>query len=73
VISSARTVICPGNIQSGGGWKHLATPTVTQGTVFCGIGDGRPLVAWTNDQQLLLATTQSQNTDQLYTWWSAHS
>lgn len=73
VIGSARTVVCPGNIQSPGTWRHLATPTVTQGTVFCGIGDGRPLVAWTDDAQLLLASTQSQNIDQLYTWWAAHS
>jgi hypothetical protein len=73
VISSARQVVCPGNIQSPGGWRHLDTPTVTQGTVFCGIGDGGPLVAWTNDTQLLLATTQSQNIDELYTWWAAHS
>ncbi|SBS79040.1 Protein kinase [uncultured Mycobacterium sp.] len=73
VITSARPVICSGNIQSPGPWRHLATPAVTQGTVFCGIGDGRPLVAWTNDPQLLLATTQSQDANQLYTWWAAHS
>ena len=66
-------MICSGNIQSPGPWRHLATPAVTQGTVFCGIGDGRPLVAWTNDPQLLLATTQSQDANQLYTWWAAHS
>jgi hypothetical protein len=73
VIDSARTVICSGNIQSPGPWRHLATPAVTQGTVFCGVGDGRPLVAWTNDPQLLLATTQSQDANQLYNWWTAHS
>lgn len=73
VIRSARTVICTGNIQSPGGWRHLATPTVTQGTVFCGIGVAGPLLAWTNDPQLLLATTQSPNADPLYTWWAAHS
>jgi eukaryotic-like serine/threonine-protein kinase len=78
VISAANGVVCPGNIQSPGPWRHLATPNVIQGTVFCGIGDGRPLVAWTNDSELLLASTQSENTtgpgmDQLYTWWSSHS
>jgi hypothetical protein len=51
---------------------------VTQGTVFCGITGGRPLVIWTNDAELLLARTQSDNPDrsgldQLYTWWSSHS
>lgn len=44
--------------------------------MFCGIADGRPLVAWTNDSELLLARTQSENPDgpgmdQLYTWWSS--
>ena len=73
VVESARTVICPGKIQSPGPWRHLATPAVTQGTVFCGFGDGRPLVAWTNDSQLLLATTQSPDANQLYSWWAAHS
>lgn len=73
VVGSAHAVICPGNIQSPGPWRHLATPAITQGTVFCGIGDAGPLIAWTNDPQLLLATTQSPNVAQLYSWWAAHS
>jgi serine/threonine-protein kinase len=71
-------VVCPGNIQSPGPWRRLANPTVTQGTVFCGIAGARPLVVWTNDAELLLARTQSDNPDgsgldQLYTWWGLHS
>lgn len=78
VISAASMVVCPGNIQSPGPWRHLATLSVAQGTVFCGIAGGRPLVAWTNDSELLLARTQSENTagpgmDQLYAWWASHS
>jgi eukaryotic-like serine/threonine-protein kinase len=78
VISTARMVVCPRNIQSPGPWRRLANPAVAQGTVFCAISGGRPLVAWTNDAQLLLASTRSQNPDggaldQLYTWWGTHS
>jgi eukaryotic-like serine/threonine-protein kinase len=78
IISTASMVVCPGNIQSPGPWRRLANPTVTQGTVFCGIADARPLVVWTNDAELLLARTQSDNPDgsgldQLYTWWGVHS
>ena len=74
-VNAADVVVCPGNIQSPGAWRHVATPTVTAGTVFCGIAGGRPLVVWTNDSQLLLARTQSQTPDlnALYTWWSSHS
>lgn len=77
-VAAATAVICPGNIQSPGPWRHLATPSATQGIVFCGIASGQPLLAWTNDAELLLARTQSENTtgsglDQLYTWWSSHS
>jgi serine/threonine protein kinase len=78
VITAASMVICPGNIRSPGPWRHLATPNVTAGTVFCGVVGARPLVVWTNDAELLLARTQSDNTagpglDQLYAWWSSHS
>ena len=73
-ISAADLVICPGNIASPGGWRHLATPNVTAGTVFCGLAAGRPLVVWTNDSELLLARTQSDtDLNALYTWWSTHS
>jgi serine/threonine-protein kinase len=78
MITAANTVICPGNILSPGPWRHVATPNVTAGTVFCGFVGARPLVIWTNDAELLLARTQSDNTagpglDELYTWWSSHS
>lgn len=74
-IGAADMVICPGNIQSPGPWRHVATPNVTAGTVFCGLAaGGRPLVVWTNDSELLLARTQSDtDMDALYTWWSSHS
>lgn len=77
VISAASIVVCRGNIQPAGPWGRLATLSVTQGTVLCGISGGRPLMAWTNDSELVLARTQSENTggpgmDHLHTWWSSH-
>ena len=75
VIGTATMVVCPGNIQSPGPWRHLATPNVVAGTVFCGVAAGQPIVVWTNDSELLLARTETATTDlnALYTWWSSHS
>jgi len=76
-VASAVTVICPGRIQSPGPWRHNADPTVSVGTVFCGSRNGQPLVAWTNDAELLLSVVQNHvpgwTLDQLYAWWSIHS
>jgi serine/threonine protein kinase len=72
------TVVCPGNIRSPGSWHRVANPTVPVGTVFCGLSSGRPLVGWTTDDTLLMATIEAQapdspTLDQLYTWWASHS
>ena len=76
-VASAVTVICPGSIQSPGPWRHTADPTVPVGTVFCGSRNGQPLVAWTNDAELLLNVTQGKvpgpTLEQLYAWWTTHS
>ncbi|WP_236724719.1 serine/threonine-protein kinase [Mycobacterium avium] len=76
--AAAATVVCPGNIQSPGPWHRVANPTVAVGTVFCGLTGGRPLVAWTTDDKLLMATIEAQGPDrptldQLYAWWASHS
>lgn len=79
VIAAATTVICPGNIASPGPWRKLAKPDVIQGTVFCGVRDGRPLIAWTLDTERLLAVVESPSLDgtaglaDLYAWWASHS
>jgi hypothetical protein len=77
VVRNSLTVICPGGIQSPGPWRHNANPTVPVGTVFCGMRAGRPLVAWTNDAELLLNVAQNDapgpTLEQLYGWWSTHS
>ena len=78
VIATASTVVCPGNIQSPGAWRKLANPDVIQGTVFCGIRNGRPVIAWTLDTERLLAVVESPGLDgaglnELYAWWTSHS
>jgi hypothetical protein len=44
---------------------------------MCGLRAGRPLVAWTNDGQLLLNVVEDDRAgsglEGLYTWWSSHS
>ena len=76
--AAATAVVCPGNIQSPGPRHRVANPTVPVGTVFCGLKSGRPVVAWTTDDKLLMATIEakapySPALDQLYTWWASHS
>lgn len=78
VVGTAITVVCPGNIQSPGPWRKVAQPDVVQGTVFCGIRDGRPLIAWTLDTENLLAVVESASLggsglNDLYAWWASHS
>ena len=77
VVQSSVTVICPGGIQSPGPWRHNANLAVPVGTLFCGIRHGQPLVAWTNDSDLVLSVAQNAvpgpTMEQLYAWWSMHS
>ncbi|RZT07747.1 serine/threonine-protein kinase [Mycobacterium sp. BK558] len=78
LVDAATVVVCPGNIQSPGPWRRNDSPTVTRGTVLCGLNDGRPRVVWTNDDQRLIADVESGGPaepplDQLYAWWGTHS
>jgi hypothetical protein len=77
VVADAKIVNCPGNIQSPGPWRRNATPTKVAGTLVCGLPQGKPLVAWTNDAELLLSVVragpQGPTLDRLYKWWSNHS
>jgi serine/threonine protein kinase len=76
-VNRYTAVICPPNIQSPGAWQRNDSPTVPRGTLFCGIQAGQPLVAWTNDAQLVLniahGDAPATRLDGLYTWWSSHS
>jgi serine/threonine kinase PknH len=77
IVRGSTRVNCPGNIQSPGPWRRNATPHKTSGVLFCGFQESRPMVAWTDDDDLLVSTVQSgpggPTFDQLYAWWSSHS
>lgn len=77
VVHTATPVICPPNILSPGPWHRTENPTAAIGIVFCGDRSGRPLVAWTNEPELLLSATLGDiggpPIDQLFTWWASHS
>lgn len=77
VIENSSMVNCPGNIQSPGPWRRNATPQKVSGVLFCGLQNDRPVVAWTNTDESMIAVVkagpQGPGLDQLYTWWSSHS
>jgi serine/threonine protein kinase len=77
VVGATNVVMCPGDIQSPGPWRRHATPDQVSGTVVCGVQQGRPTVAWTDDAESLLSVTRAEaggpTLDQLYAWWSSHS
>jgi hypothetical protein len=77
IVKASTTVTCPGNIQSPGPWRRNATPDKTSGVLFCGVRDGRPTVAWTDEARLVVSEVQSgpqgPTFDELYAWWSSHS
>lgn len=77
VVTGSTRVNCPGNIQSPGPWRRNATPDKVSGIVFCGIQQNRPVVAWTNVDESMVAVVnagpQGPNLDQLYAWWGTHS
>ncbi|HZN78587.1 MAG TPA: hypothetical protein VFC01_02705 [Mycobacterium sp.] len=77
IVRGSTRVNCPGNIQSPGPWRRNATPDKISGLLFCGVQDGRPMVAWTDDARLVVSQVQSGQEgptfDELYAWWSSHS
>jgi hypothetical protein len=77
IVQASTMVNCPGNIQSPGPWRRNATPEKTSGVLFCGLQDGRPTVAWTDDARFVVSDVQSgpggPTFDELYAWWSSHS
>jgi hypothetical protein len=77
VVNGSARVNCPGNIQSPGPWRRNATPDKVSGVLFCGIQQNRPVVAWTDvDESLVAVVTsgpQGPTLDQLYAWWTTHS
>lgn len=74
MVAAGTAVVCPGNYQSPGPWRKLATPDQIAGTVVCLRANNTSVVAWTNRANLILVEVHGGvGLDQLYTWWSAHS
>jgi serine/threonine kinase PknH len=77
IIKGSNVVVCPGSIQSPGPWRRNATPQKVAGTLFCGYQRDLPLVAWTDDAELLVSAIRGDEKGptlpQLYTWWTSHS
>jgi serine/threonine protein kinase len=77
IVAKSTMVNCPGNIQSPGPWRRNATPQQVSGTLFCGFRGNIPIVAWTDDANLVLNSVEGAQggptLEQLYTWWSGHS
>jgi serine/threonine-protein kinase len=77
IVQSSNIIDCPGRIQSPGPWHRNATPDKTSGALLCGIQQGRPTVAWTNDAERLIGIVRAEppgsGIDQLYAWWTSHS
>lgn len=76
-VNRSVPMVCPPNIQSPGPWRRNDSPTVVRGTLFCGVQEGRPVVAWTNEEKLLLGVVRADPPgpplEGLYAWWSSHS
>lgn len=76
IVKRSTAQICPPNNQSPGPWRRNDSPSVVRGTVFCGLQGGQPVVAWTNDDKLLLSVVRAAppaTLESLYLWWSSHS
>ena len=76
-VQSTTVVNCPHRIQSPGAWHKAATPDKASGMLLCGMRQGFPALAWTNDADLVVGSVRSEHSaptlEQLYTWWSSHS
>lgn len=77
VVASSVQQECPGRIMSPGAWHRLATPQEDAGILYCGVREGVPLIAWTDESKLLLAVVDSPegkpSIEDMFTWWSSHS
>lgn len=76
-VQTTTVVNCPGRIQSPGAWHRTATPDKPSGMLLCGMRQGSPALAWTNDADLLIGSLRTEHStptlEQLYSWWSSHS
>lgn len=76
-VQSTTVVNCPNRIQSPGAWHRTTTPDKATGMLLCGMRQGSPALAWSNDTNLVIGSLRSEHStptlEQLYIWWSSHS
>lgn len=72
-VASMSVSSCPGANASPGTWNYGPHLTSPGGKVVCGIVEDQPVVAWTRDSQLLLATVNGgPDLGELYQWWQRY-
>ncbi|OKH85610.1 hypothetical protein EB75_19765 [Mycobacterium sp. ST-F2] len=67
---------CPGHLRSPVPWRRSATPQVVGGAIYCGIQQNQPVLAWTDEAQLLLHEVRGNaqvSLSDLFNWWFAHA
>ena len=71
-IAQDKLAACPGINTSPGEWHYQGTPDQTAGSIACGYVDTLSEVVWTNDTNIVLASTQSlDDVPRHFQWWLA--
>ncbi|MGE0221315.1 serine/threonine-protein kinase [Mycolicibacterium sp.] len=70
-IADDELTACPGTESSPTNWDYDNTPEQAEGSLACGMLDGRADIVWTKTSDLLLGTGQGNNLDTLYAWWES--
>jgi len=77
IVQGSNVIECPGRIQSPGPWHANATPDKASGTLLCATQRESPIVAWTDDTELVVGLVRGEQhgptIDRLYAWWTSHS
>jgi hypothetical protein len=61
---------CPGSdAESPNTWHYTSTPDQVEGQVACGTYKGRPDIAWTRNNDLLLGDAQGSDLAAMHDWW----
>jgi serine/threonine-protein kinase len=76
VVAGLAVQDCPGRIQSPGPWRALGSAE-PRGVLVCGVSDGEPVIAWTDQTALTLNLVRSDRggptIDDLFRWWGSQA
>jgi hypothetical protein len=79
VVTNSTHQDCPNRTMSPGAWQYNAKPDEQVGMLFCGLQDGTPVIAWTDEPKMILAVVNSSpdadqpSMDAMFSWWKSHS